>query len=286
VRATLGDVLDRRLTIVTGKGGVGRSAVASAIARTRARSGQRVLAMAIDRGTGLSAHLGHPLAHEPTEVLPGLYGAVVDPASALDEYVRQRVGSAPVAVASRIFRVLAYTVPGVRDIVLIGKAVHEATRGPWDAVILDASPAGQVQSTLGAPHTISELVGRGTVHDQAVEMMLTLGDASVTQLVVVATAEELALVEADAVNSSADSVGISTCRRLIINRVLTEPGFDTPPAGGTARHDAAVLHLEVVRSQQLALAGRRTDLQLPLVFGTHRPVDLSEHLSSLLEVVT
>lgn len=274
-------VFEQRLTIVTGKGGVGRSAVASAIARHRAQTGARVLALAIDDGTGLGAHLNVRLDHEPHEVAPRLSAAVIDPAAALDEYVRQRVRAAPIALATRVFRVLAHTVPGVRDIVLIGKAIHEATTGAWDAVIVDASPAGQIQSTLGAPRTIAELVPRGTVHEQATSLQTTLSDPQITQLVVVATPEELALAEAAAVQAAADASGIAPNRRLIINRMLPEPGFGQPPDRVGPMRDAAILHLDVRRAQVAAIEGLDVAIALPLLFGAHRPVDLSHALTGM-----
>lgn len=273
-------MLDRRLLIVTGKGGVGRSAVATAIARHRASQGERVLAIAIDRGAGLAAHLGAAhLAHDPSQVVSGLWGSVVDPAAALDEYVRLRV-PAPIALAARVFRVLALAVPGVRDVILIGKVWHEATRGEWDAVIVDAPPAGQIQSVLQAPTAIGDLVPRGPVHDQAMRMAQTLGDPAITGLVVVATPEELPLTEAAEVDASATRAGISPARLLVLNRVVDAPGFDSAPVERGARREAALLHLDVVRTQRQFLDRDPDATRLPLLFGSHGPVEISTELAS------
>jgi anion-transporting ArsA/GET3 family ATPase len=276
-------VLDQRLVIVTGKGGVGRSAVASAIARTRAARGERILALAIDRGRGLAAHLGVPtLSHDPTPIYPNLHAAVVDPSSALEEYVRLQV-RAPIAVAGRVFRLLALTVPGVRDIVLVGKVWHEGTAGDWDAVIVDASPAGQIQSIVRAPGTIADLVPRGTVHDQAQRMAATLADPEATSLVVVATPEELPLTEAGEVLAAADEAGITPNRSLVLNRVLQPGGFiDLPPIPGPAR-EAAALQLEVEAAQSIRITQAGADQLLPLLLGSHRPSDVSSALAARLE---
>jgi anion-transporting ArsA/GET3 family ATPase len=276
-------VLDQRLVIVTGKGGVGRSAVASAIARTRASRGERVLALAIDRGRGLAAHLGVPaLGHEPTEVVPNLRGSVVDPSSALEEYVRLQV-RAPIALAGRVFRLLALTVPGVRDIVLIGKVWHEAVRGDWDAVVVDAAPAGQIQSILQAPATIADLVPRGSVHDQARRMGATLADPEITSLVIVATPEELPLTEAEEVMAAADDAGITSRRFLVLNRVVQPAGFTEPPPTEGPVRDAAILQLAVETAQARHIEEARADHLLPLLFGSQRPADVSSTLAAHLE---
>lgn len=277
-------MLDTPLILVTGKGGVGRSAVASALARVRAGRGERVLAIAIDRGAGLAAHLGAAsLGHTPTAVGPNLSGSIVDPASALDEYVRLRSGSMPVAVAARAFRMLALTVPGVREIVLIGKVWHEIHAGPWDSVIVDAPPAGQVQSTMQAPATIAELVPRGSVHDEATTMAHTLADPDVTGLVIVATPEELALTEAEQVDTAATVAGMSSARRLVLNRVLQAPGFSTLPRQRGPRREAAALHLEVLASQTALAPTAEAGAVLPLLFGTHSPTEVSVTLAGHLE---
>ena len=277
-------MLDRRLLIVTGKGGVGRSVVASAIARSRAARGERVLAIAIDRGAGLAAHLGQPgLGAKPTEVDDGLHAAVVDPSSALEEYVRLRVGAAPIAMAGRVFGVLAATVPGVRDIVLVGKVAHEAQDGGWDAVVVDAPPAGQIQSLLDAPQTIAQIVPRGTVHDHAEQVGAVIGDSGTTGIVVVATPEELALAEAEEVLRAADAAGATESRQLVVNRVLPDPGFDEAPPSAGPRREAATLHLEVRASQQRLLSGHSDALTLPLLFGIRRPTATSTRLAELLE---
>ena len=276
-------MLDRRLIIVTGKGGVGRSAVAAAIARVRAANGDRVLALAIDHGRGLAAHLGvSTLVHEPAAVAPGLHAAVVDPSSALEEYVRLQV-RAPMAVAGRVFRLLALTVPGVRDIVLVGKVWYESTRDDWDAVVVDAAPAGQIQSILRAPTTIAGLVARGTVHDQSARMAATLADAAVTSLVVVATPEELPLTEAAEVIAAADDAGISPTRSLVLNRVLEPAGFTQPPTAPGPARDAARLQLEIARAQTAHIDTVGADHLLPLLLGRHRPAEVATVLAAHLE---
>lgn len=280
-------MFDRRLILVTGKGGVGRSAVSSAIARTQASHGRRVLALALDRGAGLAAHFGEPgLGHEPASIAPRLHGAVADPASALDEYVRLRVGSMPLALASRVFRGLALTVPGVRDIVLVGKAWYEAERGDWDSVVVDCPPAGQIQSLLQAPRAIADLVPRGSVHDQAREMEATLADPAATSLVVVSTPEDLALTEATEVLDAADSAGVSPSRVIILNRVLPTPAFDSLPSEPGPRLEAARLHSEMHAAQRSVAADVEAGASLPLLFGTHSPTDVSKTLAAELEQQT
>ena len=97
---------------------------------------------------------------------------------------------------SRVFAAVVETVPGVRDTAMIGKIIFESTRPRWDLVVVDAPPTGQVSSFLEAPATIAGLVPGGAVRDQAAWMRSVLADPRHTGLVVVATPEELPVIEA------------------------------------------------------------------------------------------
>ncbi|MEE9298854.1 MAG: ArsA-related P-loop ATPase [Acidimicrobiia bacterium] len=278
-------MLDRRLLIVTGKGGVGRSAVTAALARARARRGERVLALALGAGPGLAAHLGAAeLTAVPRTAAEGVRGSEVVPDAALDEYVRRRIGANPLRLASRVFRVLAHAVPGIRDIVLLGKVVFEATEGVWDAVVVDAPPAGQIDSTLRAPSVIESLVPSGTVHDEAARLRTVLQDEDQTEIVTVATPDELALSEAGGVAATADDLGLTRSRVLIANRVLEDPGFSSPPPEDFESGAAARLHLGLRSEQQPLLSAARAAVHLPLLFGLSSPAEIAAALADLVPV--
>jgi len=68
------DLLDRKLVFVTGKGGVGKSTIAAALALVAARRGQRTLACEFDaKGNLADFFSAAPTAWEPTEVQPNLF---------------------------------------------------------------------------------------------------------------------------------------------------------------------------------------------------------------------
>lgn len=263
---------DRRLVIVTGKGGVGRSAVTAALAKARAGAGSRVLAMAVGSGEGLAAHLGlKGLGPVPRHTDDGVAACTVDPATALDEYARLRVKAMPSRVVGRIFGVLTQTVPGVRDVVVIGKCVYEATHRGWDSVILDGPPTGQIESLLLAPSVIEDLVPKGAVHEQAGSLRRTLADPSLTGIVVVTTPEELAFSEAATFSALARRSGLTPTLHLVINRVLSSPGFESVDPGPGPIADAARLHLALLSTQERLLTDVQAGTRLPFVFGAHRP---------------
>lgn len=283
-------MLDRRLLLVSGKGGVGKSAVTAALAIVAARRGKRVLALAMTDRIGLSAHLGfEALTYEPTRIRPGLYAASVDRSQALDEYLGLQLSiarSLPTRQLSNALSVLADTAPGIREIVTMGKPVFEVWREEWDLVITDSPPLGQLQSYLGAPETITGLVPTGAVREQASRLEATLSDPAVSSLLLVTIPEELAVQETREAIAHIDATRQVLIAGVVANRVLEPLDVsgaviaDTPDGPPRA---AGMLHTGLVDAQAIWLEALPNDPRLPFLFGFHAPVEVAERLAEICE---
>jgi anion-transporting ArsA/GET3 family ATPase len=280
-------VLDRRLIVVTGKGGAGRSALAAALSIRAAREGRRVLAVAMTDGRGLAVHLGvESLSYTAREVRPGLEALAVDPPAALDEYVRLQLHVPHLGPVGRAFRVLADTVPGIRDTVVLGKAIFEAARGGWDLVVADGPPIGQVASYLRAPGTIEQLVPAGRVERQASWMRDLLEDPAQAGLVMVTLAEELPVTETLEALGAIEAERLVPIAQVVANRVLPELGvaaevIAAAPAG--PRREAALLHADLRSSQREWLGRLPPATILPYLFGVFTPAEVAARLADLWE---
>jgi anion-transporting ArsA/GET3 family ATPase len=275
-------MLDKRLILISGKGGVGKSAVAAGLALLAQRRGLRVLAMEMDSPGGLSAHFGTgPLEFEPREVRPGLHAMQMVRSDALLEYLALQLnikGMNRLGALARAFDALATTAPGIREIITIGKAVWEVREDRWDVVIADAPPTGQIGSFLRAPVTISELVPTGRVRTQADFMSETLKDPKLTELILLCLPEELPVTETEETMRWLAKEDLVTKPRVIANRVLeelTDP--DTPPG---PVGEAAALHRSWWREQQHWL-----DHSLPYLYGLFTPGEVAAHMADELEAI-
>src|SRR6185295_17196289 len=86
----LGALAGRRVLFVVGKGGVGKSTVATALAVTLAEQGKRVLLAQMEPSRRLAELLGvraDGSSEGPVEALSGLHVLTVDGESALSEYL-------------------------------------------------------------------------------------------------------------------------------------------------------------------------------------------------------
>jgi hypothetical protein len=283
-------MLDRRLLLVSGKGGVGKSAIAAALAIVAARQGRRVLALAMTEETGLAAHLGvDALPYEPVGIRPGLSGAAIERSAALDEYLKLqlRVPTAlPTGQLSRALSVLVDTAPGIREIITMGKPIYEVWRGHWDLVVADAPPLGQLQSYLDAPKTITGLVPTGTVREQAARLARTLADPHESALLLITTPEELSVLETREATAAIDEERSVLIAGIWANRVidpLDVPSTRIEGLPDSPARSAALLHSGLASAQAPWLEAIPGDPRIPFLFGVRTPAEVSARLADLCE---
>jgi anion-transporting ArsA/GET3 family ATPase len=220
------DLLDRRLLLVTGKGGTGKTSVTAALGLLAAQQGQRVLACEVDaKGNLADFYESSGLSFRPLEVQPRLFAMSMSTEESLQEYLRLQLhlpAIARIGPLARAFDFVATAAPGVREILTVGKLAYEARERHYDLVVADASASGHVVGQLAAPRAIDELVKVGPIHDQTGWLLEVLGDPAVTGLVIVTTPEEMP------VNETIDLVGrVRTetdvdVAAIVVNRVLPE----------------------------------------------------------------
>jgi anion-transporting ArsA/GET3 family ATPase len=193
----------QRLIVVTGKGGVGKSAVTAALARAVAAAGRRVLAVEIGR-TRLGALLGASQGGlEPQVVSPGLSFASVEPEEALSDFVHGMLRFRALSrrlLESTSFQVLAAAAPGLPEFLVLQKLhswldTRRLGRRVFDAVVVDAPASGHSLPLLAAPRTLLTLARIGPVADKLAAVGAMLADPETTLVCLVTTPEELAVRE-------------------------------------------------------------------------------------------
>jgi len=184
---------------VTGKGGVGKTTIATALARHASRSGRRTLLVEMDEKGAVANALGvEPLSFEPREIEPLLYAMGMTTEDSLREYIRLFVRNPLVSTLGPLAKTLdfvANAAPGVKEILAIGKVCWEVRERHYDLVVVDAEATGHIVAQIEAPTILSGLVQVGVIREQSTWMRDIVHDAEQTGVVVVATPEEMPVVE-------------------------------------------------------------------------------------------
>ena len=222
----MSDLLRRRLLIVTGKGGVGKSTIASALALLGAQHGKRTLACEMDAKGDLAAFLETTaVGFAPRQVHPGLWAMAMHTDESLDEYLRLQLrvpGVSRIGPLAKAFDFVATAAPGVREILTIGKLAYEVRERHFDLLVADAPASGHVVGQLTAPQAINSLVRVGAIRNQTGWVLDILGDAAVTGLVIVTTPEEMPVRETIELIGRVEKETTVDVAAVVVNRVLPE----------------------------------------------------------------
>jgi anion-transporting ArsA/GET3 family ATPase len=222
----LTDLLERRLIFVTGKGGVGKTSVASALALLASEMGKRTLLCEVEPKGDVAASFDEgPTAFRAREFLPGLNAMSMDTEASLREYLKLHLRVPVVGrigPLARAFDFVATAAPGVKEILTVGKLCYEVRESHYDLVVVDAAPTGHIVGQLAAPEGINELVKVGMIRHQTGWMLDILSEPSLTGLCIVTTPEEMPVSEAIDLKGRIERETSVDLACVVVNRVLPE----------------------------------------------------------------
>ena len=210
--------------IVTGKGGVGKSTVALALALAAARRGKRTILCEVSAQEHLSRvfHRAEVGFHE-VEMAENLWAISIDPDESLREYVLLQLkvkAMRDLLFKSRIFTYLAAATPGLKELVTIGKIWELALEDRkvkqgrnYDLVIVDAPATGHGVGFLQTPRTFANVARVGPIRQQAEILDKFIRNRKRTGMAVVTLPEEMPVNEtAKLERDLASEVGVQVSR--------------------------------------------------------------------------
>jgi arsenite-transporting ATPase len=266
----------RQLILVGGKGGVGKTTVASAIALGLAERhpDKNIRIISIDPAHSLGDALGWQLEHDPTQILDNLSAQEIDARQVLEQFRAQYLwelaemmsgesgeGSLQVAYSPEAWRkIVSQALPGIDEMLALLTVIDLIESGEQDLIILDTAPTGHLLRFLEMPTALgdwlawifklwikyqnllgrTELMGRlRRLRQQVMQAQQKLKDPQYTEFIGVYQARSTIIAETERLARSLGSLGIY--QRYVVNNRCT-----IKQAGRLA--EQAIVHLPALPS--------------------------------------
>jgi anion-transporting ArsA/GET3 family ATPase len=232
--------------VVAGKGGVGKTTMTAALARMAADAGKSVLIVELEGKSGITAAFGHreDLGYDDVLLAPagqrgsrGVTGSVrarrLTPDDALMEYLEdhglRRVSKR--LAHSGVLDVVSTAIPGIRDVLVLGKVKQLEREALADLILVDAPATGHAITFLTSAAGLVSAARGGPLRTQAQDVVDLLSDPARCRVILVTLPEELPVSETiESAYTLEDKAGVQL-GPVIVNACDPEPvGLDRPAA--------------------------------------------------------
>ena len=193
-----------RLRIITGKGGVGKSTLATAIAMAEAQRGHTTLLAEMHAGDRVSSMLNcQPVGGHMRELYENLYVVDMNLEDCIKEYALLTMRFETIyrtVFENRFIKPLIRFIPSLTEMVMLGKIGHheseeENAKPKFDRIILDAPSTGHAISMLRTPMALESIMPPGPMKEHAKSIRALLQDPTRTLINIVTIPEEMPIVE-------------------------------------------------------------------------------------------
>lgn len=211
-----------QLEIVSGKGGVGKTLIASALALDHAQAGRETLLVSFDQLLSKHPVFGQYAKYEPMQVAENLHIATIDAHRALKEYVRRKMTLSflyqPVLDNPAVVKFLD-ALPLFDELLSLGKLYDlVGETSPYERIVFDAPATGHCKILLNVPEVAVETLLAGPIYDNAKKILAMLRDPAQASLIIVTLAEETPVREAQELADFARRHAQICCERIYVNR--------------------------------------------------------------------
>lgn len=309
----MSEFFDRKLHFITGKGGVGKSTLTAALARSAAATGKKALVVELNTLPMAVAYLRGGVNDDPEGVpLPGgVFAINLDPFRILEEFIVHHLRVKTIyskVLNSRGYRYFTAAAPGLKELMLLGKIQRlvngdDAVAGEkgFDIVFVDSPATGHGVSMFQLPELLKKTFNIGILSEKSEQILALLGDEETTVLHVATLPEEMPANEAvDLYGRIRRTTGIAT-GSLFINRIFPDRfdddereaivsaagggrglrSGDAAPVLDAALYAVARNRLERVYIERLRKEVPMNRVELPMLF-FEDPADIVDRLGEIL----
>ena len=212
-----------RLELITGKGGVGKTTLAAALALEAARKGRKPILVELGHRASLSAIFNKPIGFAPVLVSPGVHATNIALGPALLDYLTRRIRVASIArrvAESTTLAPFFEAAPAVLEVLILERL--EALLEDFDPVLVDLDATGHAEMFLDVAGVLGGLAD-GALGEVLQGLTRLLSDRNKTRLHIVTLPERLPLHEAGELIARIQAQGRVGLGTLWVNRTQERP---------------------------------------------------------------
>lgn len=253
---------------------MGKTTVTASLARAAALSGRSALIVEVEGKSGLPRMFGQTsLAYDEIVLSKGggpegaadIRARTISADAALIEYLESHGLSRVLKrlIASGALEVVSTAVPGLRDILILGKVKQLQRAGAADVIILDAPAAGHAINFLRSAAGILDIVKVGPINTQAADVQQLLSDHDRCEVILVTLPEETPVNElVETAFSLEDEVGVGLGPVVVNGAYGDYEGLEVDPATAADEAGASLLPGEAeVLAEAASFRRHRVGLQ-------------------------
>lgn len=274
----MNEALKQKIIFVTGKGGVGKSAVAAALALKKSQSGLKTLLVELGYQSFYQDYFDLPtVTYNPQPLKPNLDVALWSGPEALKEYARHLL---KVESLYKLFfensatKALINVAPALSELAILGKVTsHPRKVGPplnYDCIVVDAFATGHFLALLRAPQGMAEAIRFGPMGEQSRSIQRIMNDPAYSSYYVVSFPEEMPVTEGQELFEGIEkAVGLKP--EHIFNKVLNPSAealaVKEPQLEPFQKYLAKISKQEESLRSKLGSQGKV--LEIPQIFSVH-----------------
>lgn len=289
---------NQKIYFITGKGGVGKSTVALALAAQLAQRDQQVLLAELGQHSFFADHLSTAVDYQPMPFKKNLDLCLWSGKNCLKEYALHLLkieALYKILFENRVSKSLIDIAPSLPELAILGKITSGLRQvGPplsYDAVVVDCYATGHMMALLKAPRGMYEAVKFGPMGEQTKTMLDIIRDPDHSKFYIVSLPEELPITESlELHHAISEEVGVSP--NFILNKILPEEDVKNLKAENKGEDDfLQLLRLRISREKRLKsrlesqLHSRQQELiEVPFFYETD-PLILMEKMKEALSAL-
>jgi anion-transporting ArsA/GET3 family ATPase len=169
----LAELLDSRIVVCTGSGGVGKTTISAAIALEAASRGRKTMVVTIDPAKRLANSLGlAKLSNTPKKIPPSRFKAaglksapleamMLDTKTTFDEVIYRNArdrNSAERIINNRFYQSISGALSGTHEYMAMEKLYELDSQGKYDLIVIDTPPARNALDFLEAPKRLTSFL--------------------------------------------------------------------------------------------------------------------------------